>query len=310
MDEDELHAVTSRDNPNTDFDEGGRYWISRVPAGDCLVREGVPDGFVQTFPTIGFPIDLGGDPRDPNRNEPSRQDSHDENPNRDLFRVVPPELIDLHLAVGEVVVEEVSLTINPFCVRPFPTDESIQRLKDGNARYVRGESMHPHTEAATRRSLIDGQKPFVAILGCADFRSVPELAFHTSIGELFVVRVAGNVASPENNGGLEYAVEQLGVQLIVVLGYQRCGAVTAAWQGYDGPGHIHSIVDAIQPAIEEAKDLDGDPLENAIHCNIKRVVHLLEQQDPILSKAMQDNQIRVIPACYQLDTGAVDFFES
>ena len=189
-------------------------------------------------------------------------------------------------------------------------DEAIQRLKDGNARYVRGESLHPHTAPETRRSLIDGQKPFAAILGCADSRAVPELAFDTSIGELFVVRVAGNVTSPENNGSLEYAVEHLGVQLIVVLGHQRCGAVTAALQGYDGPGQIHSIVDAIQPAIEEAKDLDGDPLENAIHCNVKRMVHLLEQQDPILSKAVQDNQIRVIPACYQLDTGAVDFFES
>ena len=136
------------------------------------------------------------------------------------------------------------------------------------------------------------------------------MAFDTSIGELFVVRVAGNVTNPENNGSLEYAVEHLGVQLIVVLGHQSCGAVTAAVQGYDGPGDIHSIVDAIQPAIEEAKDLDGDPLENAIRCNIKRVVHLLEQQEPILSKAVQENQLRVIPACYQLDTGGVDFFGS
>ena len=192
----------------------------------------------------------------------------------------------------------------------LPTDKAIQRLKDGNARYSRGESLHPHTEAATRRSLIAGQKPFAAILGCADSRSVPELAFDTSIGELFVVRVAGNVTSPENNGSLEYAVEHLGVKLIVVLGHQRCGAVTAALQGYDGPGNIHSIVNSIRPAVEEAMDLDGDPLENAIHCNIKRVVSLLEQKDPILSKAVQDKQIRIIPACYQLDTGEVDFFGS
>ncbi len=189
----------------------------------------------------------------------------------------------------------------------LPAGEALQRLKDGNARYVRGESIHPCTEASARESLVDGQKPFAAILGCADSRAVPELAFDTSIGELFVVRVAGNVANPENNGSLEYAVAHLGVQLIVVLGHQNCGAVTAALQGYDGPGQIQSIVEAISPAVDEAKDLDGDPLDNAIRSNARRVAGLLEQQDPILSQAVESGQLSVVPACYRLDTGEVEF---
>ena len=188
-------------------------------------------------------------------------------------------------------------------------DESIQRLKAGNQRYVRGESLHPHTTAEQRQALVEVQTPFAAILGCADSRSVPELAFDTGIGELFVVRVAGNVANPENSGSLEYAVGHLGVRLIVVLGHQGCGAVTAVLEGYDGPGHIHSIIEAIQPAVEEAKALDGDPLENAIHCNAKRVAQLVIRQNPVLSQAVQNGKLCVVPAYYQLDSGQVDFLE-
>ena len=117
------------------------------------------------------------------------------------------------------------------------------------------------------------------------------------------------MVSPENCGSLEYAVAHLGVQAIVVLGHQSCGAVTAALEGYDGPGQIQSIIAAIRPAIEEAQALEGDPLENAVHCHVKRVARLLATLEPILSTAIEGGQLCVIPAHYRLDTGAVEFFE-
>ena len=102
----------------------------------------------------------------------------------------------------------------------MPADEAIQRLKEGNQRYAAGQSVNAITDVETRRSLIGSQRPFVAVLGCADSRAIPELIFDAGIGELFVVRVAGNVINPQNNGSLEYAVEHLDVSLIVVLGHQ------------------------------------------------------------------------------------------
>ena len=189
------------------------------------------------------------------------------------------------------------------------TEAALLRLKEGNQRYAAGQSVNAITDAETRRSLIGSQRPFVAVLGCADSRAIPELIFDAGIGELFVVRVAGNVINPHNNGSLEYAVEHLDVSLIVVLGHQNCGAVSATLDNYEGPGHIRSITEAISEAIDEAKDLPGDPLLNTVQVNARRMARLLRATEPILSTAVEAGTLRIVSAYYDFEHGLVEFLE-
>ncbi len=188
-------------------------------------------------------------------------------------------------------------------------DELIQRLKEGNQRYANGESVNVVTDVETRQSLVGSQQPFVAVLGCADSRAIPELIFDAAIGELFAVRVAGNVANPQNNGSLEYAVEHLGVSLIVVLGHQNCGAVSATLDNYDGPGHIQSITEAISGVIEEIDGMPGDRLCNAVQANARRTAQLLRGTEPILSAAVEVGKLCIVPAYYDFEEGLVDFLD-
>jgi len=191
----------------------------------------------------------------------------------------------------------------------LPAGEAIQRLKEGNQRYASGQSINAVTDVETRRSLVGSQQPFVAVLGCADSRAIPELIFDAAIGELFAVRVAGNVINPQNNGSLEYAVEHLDVSLIVVLGHQNCGAVSATLDNYDGPGHIQSITEAISAAIDDAKDLPGDTLANTVKANACRMARLLRATEPILSAAVEAGKLQIIPAYYDFEEGLVEFLE-
>ena len=191
----------------------------------------------------------------------------------------------------------------------IPADEALQRLKEGNERYATGQSVNAVTDAETRRSLVGSQQPYAAVLGCADSRAIPELIFDAGIGELFSVRVAGNVINPQNNGSLEYAVAHLDVALIVVMGHQNCGAVSATLDNYDGPGHIQSITEAISDAIDEAKDLPGDPLLNTVKANARRMARLLRETGPILSAAVEAGTLRIVPAYYDFEQGLVEFLE-
>ena len=189
----------------------------------------------------------------------------------------------------------------------IPADEALQRLKEGNERYASGQSINAITDAETRRSLVGSQQPYAAILGCADSRAIPELIFDAGIGEVFSVRVAGNVINPQNNGSLEYAVAHLDVALIVVMGHQNCGAVSATLDNYDGPGHIQSITEAISDAIDDAKDLPGDTLANTVKANARRMARLLRETGPILSTAVEAGTLRIVPAYYDFEHGLVEF---
>jgi len=190
-----------------------------------------------------------------------------------------------------------------------PADEALQRLKEGNERYASGQSANAVTDAETRRSLVGSQQPYAAVLGCADSRAIPELIFDAGIGEVFSVRVAGNVINPQNNGSLEYAVAHLDVALVVVMGHQNCGAVSATLDNYDGPGHIQSITEAISDAIDDAKDLPGDTLTNTVKANAQRMARLLRETGPILSAAVEAGTLRIVPAYYDFEQGLVEFLE-
>ena len=215
--------------------------------------------------------------------------------------------------------------------------EAISRLKEGNGRFTAGNAQHPHEstderkymatnsyenagmiflgmtaeQAAKRRGeLTKSQHPFATIVSCSDSRVPPEIVFDEGLGDLFVVRVAGNVINDESLGSIEYSVDHLGVRLVLVLGHQSCGAVKAAKETIaaktKAPGHIQSLVTAIQPAVEATAK--GD-LEATIKANVKDVAQALRSSTPVLKPKVDSGDVRVVGAYYNLDTGAITFLD-
>ena len=215
-----------------------------------------------------------------------------------------------------------------------PPAEAMSRLKEGNGRYTSGneqpsessqERAHMATnsyenagmtflgmtadQAAKRRAeLTKSQHPFAIIVSCSDSRVPPEIVFDQGLGDLFVLRVAGNVIDDHSLGSIEYAVDHLAVRLIVVLGHQRCGAVKAAKDTIaaktKAPAHIQSLVTAIRPAVEATVH---DDLETTVKANVKDVGQALRSSTPILKPKVDSGDLRVVDAYYSLDTGSVTF---
>src|SRR5438105_15208355 len=188
--------------------------------------------------------------------------------------------------------------------------EAISKLKEGNGRYTSDHLKHPGQTAERRTELAKTQHPFAAIVSCSDSRVPPEIIFDQGLGDLFIVRVAGNVINDEGLGSIEYTVDHLGTRLILVLGHQRCGAVDAARETIaakgKAPGHIQSLVTAIKPAVEATAK---DDLETTIKANVKNVVQALRSSTPILKAEVDSGEIQVIGGYYSLDTGAVTFLD-
>jgi carbonic anhydrase len=186
--------------------------------------------------------------------------------------------------------------------------DALTRLKAGNQRFIAGKLQHPHQDSKRRAELATGQRPFAIVLGCADSRTSPEVLFDQGLGDLFVIRVAGNVLDDHVLASIEYAVDHLGAQLIVVLGHQRCGAVQAAKETLDSkaeaPAHINSLVTAIQPAVEATRGAD---VEATVKANVENVVQSLRSSEPVLKKEVEAGAITVVGAYYNLDIGAVTF---
>ena len=187
-------------------------------------------------------------------------------------------------------------------------DAALERLMQGNGRYVEGK-MTRHDFIAERPALALGQNPFAGIMGCADSRVGPEYAFDVGRGDIFVCRVAGNFADVNSIASFEYTVAVLGTPLILVLGHEKCGAVDAAVKavkdGTEFPGHMSSFIEAIRPAVKAAQDQPGDLLENAIKQNVMLNVEKLKTAGPILSNAVQGGKLKVAGGIYSLDTGRV-----
>jgi carbonic anhydrase len=215
--------------------------------------------------------------------------------------------------------------------------EALSRLKEGNGRFTAGNMQHPHEssdhrsymaknsyenagaislgmsaeQAAKRRAeLAKSQHPFAIILSCSDSRVPPEIVFDEGLGDLFIVRVAGNVLNDEGLGSIEYGVDVLGARLILVLGHQSCGAVGAAMKTIaakgKAPGHIQSLVTAIKPVIDSTPKSD---LDNMIKANVKHVVDALRSSTPILKAKVDSGDVQVIGGYYSLDTGVVTFLD-
>ena len=188
--------------------------------------------------------------------------------------------------------------------------EAISKLEEGNGRYTSGNLQHPGQTAERRTELANTQHPFATIVSCSDSRVPPEIVFDQGLGDLFIVRVAGNVINDEGLGSIEYSVDHLGTRLILVLGHQSCGAVKAARETIaakgKAPGHIESLVMAIKPAVEATAK---DDLDTTVKANVKNVVQALRSSTPILKAKVDSGDIRVIGGYYSLDTGAVTFLD-
>ena len=199
--------------------------------------------------------------------------------------------------------------------------EALERLIEGNKRFVSGDSSQLGLDNQTRMSeLTSGQEPFAIILGCSDSRVPAEIVFDQGLGDLFVIRVAGNIVAPSQIGSIEFAAEMFKTSLVVVLGHSSCGAVAATLQELNKTNspirsqHVHSIVDRIRPAIEPLfnlrKDEDLDVItRHAIRANIVASANLLRNSSRFLEELIDNNELLIVGAEYSLETGAVEFFD-
>jgi len=191
-------------------------------------------------------------------------------------------------------------------------DQALQRLIDGNARFTAGKVGHPNQDAARRAALAKGQTPFAAIVGCSDSRVSPELVFDQGLGDLFVVRVAGNVVDADVAGSVEYAVEHLHTPLVLVLGHQKCGAVMAALLPQSDrekeTKDIQAVLNQIQPALKGIDPHLGEEqrLAASIEANARQSMKILAAQ-PRLSSGVADKSLRIVCAVYELSSGKVNF---
>lgn len=185
-------------------------------------------------------------------------------------------------------------------------DAAIDQLKEGNTRYVTGQLLHPNRDEGRRSLTVEKQEPFAVILGCSDSRVSPEIVFDQGIGDLFIVRVAGNVSGPIELDSIEFAALTFHSSVIVVLGHKNCGAVKAVVDG--DTQNIEAVAELIEPAVKIAKNLPGDTMDNAVKQNIILTAEQLKKS-PVISKLIAEKKIKVVGGYYDLESGKVTFLE-
>jgi len=201
-----------------------------------------------------------------------------------------------------------------------PAHEALERLRDGNRRFVHDIREPASVDRRSRRlELTDGQAPFAIVLGCSDSRVPAELVFDQGLGDLFVIRVAGNIVAPSLVGSVEFAAARFGTRLVVVLGHSQCGAVIATLEELERPQatqspNLKSIVDRVRPAVEGLMETDlrhdrGGLLDQAVRANIRASADHLRHGSAILERLVRDDGLLVVGAEYSLETGVVDFFD-
>lgn len=188
--------------------------------------------------------------------------------------------------------------------KPTSPEAALALLKSGNRRYATHHLRHPHQSERRMHEIEQEQHPFAVILGCSDSRVPPEILFDQGLGDLFVIRVAGNVPDDEVVGSIEYAVEHLHASLVVVLGHEQCGAVTAATREPEA-NHTRSFTDWLRPFVEFARNEPGDVVHNAMCRSVTHIVHYLRQSEPVLKDASSRGDLLIVGAHYELHTGKV-----
>ena len=183
-------------------------------------------------------------------------------------------------------------------------DAALEALMAGNRRFSKHHPAHPHQAQIRLDEVSQVQHPFATVLSCADSRVPVELLFDQGVGDIFDVRVAGNIVTPEVIGSLEYAIELLETPILMVLGHERCGAVTAAVKNSPLPGNIGTFVQAILPAVEQSNGQAGDPVENAVGQNVKYQLDQIKRSD-LVAHRLKAGSLKLIGSRYDLDTGNV-----
>jgi carbonic anhydrase len=191
----------------------------------------------------------------------------------------------------------------------MPADQALKLLLEGNQRFIAGKMEHPNQSPARRDEVAKGQHPFASVLACADSRTAPEIVFDRGLGDLFTVRVAGNVADKVVIESLDYSVKHLGVRLVMVLGHTRCGAVIAAVDGHDAPGDVGPMLSELRPAVAATKGMPGDPVLNAVRENVILIVEKLSTS-PELSAMVKSGELKIVGGVYDLSTGTIDMLKN
>lgn len=201
-----------------------------------------------------------------------------------------------------------SLPVLAFEPPGLPADIALARLKEGNFRFVNYKMKHPDINKTRREHLINGQHPFAVIVTCSDSRVAPELIFDQGLGDLFVIRNAGNILDEHVMGSIEYAVHHLGVNLVVIMGHEFCGAVGAAMKDEKDYPAIESIKAAIKPAVEQSKSSGAYSYDNVIKTNAKLIVKdIFENKE--LHEYYIKHDLKIVPAYYSITTGEVEFLK-
>ncbi len=189
-------------------------------------------------------------------------------------------------------------------------DDALARLREGNLRYVADKEGHPNSSPARRATVATAQHPFATVLGCVDSRVPPEMIFDRGLGDLFVIRTAGQTLDRAVTGSIEFGAAELKIPLLLILGHERCGAVKATIDALNGsgeaPGDIAMLVESLTPAVEEARARPGDLLDNAVEINVNHIITTLSAS-PVLADLIKGGQVKIAGAIYDLDTGAVRF---
>jgi len=198
--------------------------------------------------------------------------------------------------------------------------DALQRLKEGNLRFASCVNGPDEFLSESRRAeLMQVQEPFAIVLGCSDSRVPAEIVFDQGLGDLFVIRVAGNIVAPSQVGSIEFAVEMFGTRLVVVLGHSQCGAILATIEELRRPRekqsrNLQSIVDRVRPSVEELIEAelgldDSDLVRHAVRANIRASVNHVRRGSDLIEELISDDGLMVVGAEYSLETGAVEFFE-
>jgi len=188
-------------------------------------------------------------------------------------------------------------------------EAALRVLLEGNRRFAAGKTIHPRQDIARIRETAKGQKPFAIIIGCSDSRVPNEIVFDQGLGDLFIVRTAGQVSTYASWGSIEFAEEVLGAKLIFVLGHTKCGAVQAAVRLPEVPGHIVTLINDIKPAAQRVKGQPGDEVENAVRENVRMQVEKLKNLEPVLAKRFREGKIKIVGGVYDIDTGLITLVE-